>query len=575
MRAPLVSAACLLVAAIALEAQTVPGTPVGAPRPAQTTPARDRATPEAVPTGSAVIRGRVVVAGTGEPVRRAFVNLMGRGVNLRRSTSTDEQGRFEFRELPKGEFQLSASKSGFVNVQLGQRGPQEPGRPIQLGEGQLFEGAVIALPRGGVIAGRVTDEYGDPVADAMVNALQYRWTPRGRSLVPSRHAQTNDLGQFRLHGLPPGDYIVSTIYRGGGVMFDASEDPGTPSYAPTYYPGTSQAAEAVPISVRVGEETSAEFQLTPMRLARIRGLVLDSSGRPASPDTMVMAMPKDSAVGPFGGSMASGGRVQPDGTFTIAGLAPGVYRLTATTRFRSMGDAGDPQMATTEVAVAGGDVESVTLTLTTGSTAAGQIVIEGDATAIRPQALTVMAVPSDPGQGREIFSPPARVEDDLRFELKGLFGTRVLMPGGLPSGWYLKSVLHRGNDITDTGFDADGARKVTGLQVVVTDRTTVVTGGVANRRGEPVTDYTVVAFNEDPERWTLPMMRYVRTARSDQQGQFRIQGLPPGRYHVVALEFADTNEIMNPDVLGRLADEATSVMLAEGETRSVRLTLAQ
>ena len=33
-------------------------------------------------------------------------------------------------------------------------------------------------------------------------------------------AQTNDLGQFRIYGLPPGDYYVSGTLRGGAEMDD-------------------------------------------------------------------------------------------------------------------------------------------------------------------------------------------------------------------------------------------------------------------------------------------------------------------------------------------------------------------
>jgi hypothetical protein len=572
MRA-LLSAACLLVTAVSVHSQTVVVRP-GNLDATQTLPPRDRTAQEAVPTGTGVIRGRVVVADTGEPVRRAFVNVMGRGPGLRRSISTDEQGRFEFRELPKGEFWLSASKSGYITVQFGQRGPQEPGRPIQLADGEVYERALIALPRGGVIAGRITDEYGDPIADAMVSALQHRWTGGRRMLIPSRMAQTNDLGQFRLHGLPPGEYVVSSIYRGGG-MFGPVEDAGTTGYAPTYYPGTPNAAEAAPITVRVGDETSAEFQLMAMRLARIQGIVLDGSGKPGGTETMLMAAPKDSAVGGMA-HVGSGTRVEADGTFTIGGLAPGVYHITATTRFGLTGEVdGDPQSATTEVSVAGGDVEGITLTLGPGATATGHVVIEGDPAAIRPGSLSIMTRPRDVTPGRDFFVSPGRVKDDLGFELKGLFGTRLLMVSGLPPNWYLKSVLLGGSDVTDSGVTTDGARRITGLQVVISDRPPLLTGGVTDARGTPVHDFTVVAFAEDPERWTLPNMRYVRPARSDQQGRFRIEGLPAGRYLVVALEFADTSELMNPDVLRRLSDDGTPIVLSEGETRAVQLTISR
>jgi hypothetical protein len=569
MRDLLVLAACVSLAAATLVAQVGPVPPGSTITTFQITPPRDRAAQDAVPTGTAVIRGRVVVAGSGEPVRRAFVSVTARGMNLRRSVSTDEQGRFEFRDLPKGEFHLSASKSGFVQVQLGQRGPQEAGRPLQLAEGEVYDRAVIALPRGGVIAGRITDEFGDPIADAMVSAMQYRWTPGGRRLVPARPAHTNDLGQFRLHGLAPGEYVVSATYRGPG-LFGMVEDTGT-GYAPTYFPGTHQPSDATSITVHVGQEASAEFQLFPARLSRIRGTVIDTSGKPAGRGVMVMASPADGVIGPGG----SGASVEADGSFTIAGLAPGAYHLMATSAWGPMGRSGEePVAATADVAVGGDDVDGVVLTLRPGAVASGEIVVEGTGAAIKPGSVNVQARPTDLSRPiRGMFSPPARVNDDLSFELTGLFGRHVLMVSGLPPGWYLKGVTLRGTDVTDAGFTTEPGRRLTGLQVVVTDRVTALTGEVADRRGEPVTDFTVVAFAEDPDLWTSPMMRHVRSARSNQEGRFRLEGLPPGRYHAVALEFADMNELMNPDLLRRLADEATMVTLAEGEPRTVRLTL--
>jgi hypothetical protein len=47
-------------------------------------------------------------------------------------------------------------------------GSSDLGQPVRLAEGQSFDKAVIALPRGGVITGRVTDENGDPVTRVQV-----------------------------------------------------------------------------------------------------------------------------------------------------------------------------------------------------------------------------------------------------------------------------------------------------------------------------------------------------------------------------------------------------------------------
>src|SRR6185503_12852227 len=128
-------------------------------------------------------------------------------------------GRYEFRDLPAGRFNVSVSKSGFVTMSYGQNRPFEPGRPIELAEAQKMEKADVALPRGSVLAGRVADEFGEAVAEAEVTAMRMQFSNGRRRLVPSgRNGTTNDLGQFRIYGLPPGEYYVSATLRNMNMM---------------------------------------------------------------------------------------------------------------------------------------------------------------------------------------------------------------------------------------------------------------------------------------------------------------------------------------------------------------------
>src|SRR6188474_782552 len=127
--------------------------------------------PRQAKTGTARLRGRVMTTETGGPVRRAQVRIMGPDIGSKTAT-TDAQGRFEFRDLPAGRFNLSAAKSGFVTVQYGQTRPFESGKAIDLTDGQVLDKADIAMPRGSVISGRLVDEFGDPIADAIVNSMR-------------------------------------------------------------------------------------------------------------------------------------------------------------------------------------------------------------------------------------------------------------------------------------------------------------------------------------------------------------------------------------------------------------------
>src|SRR5207248_1418691 len=120
-------------------------------------------------TGTGRLLGRIVATDSGSVVRRAQVRISSPDIGTK-TALTDAQGRYEFRDLPAGRFNVSVSKSGFVTMQYGQNRPFEPGRPIELTDAQKMDKADVSLPRGGVFAGRVADEFGEAVAEAEVTA---------------------------------------------------------------------------------------------------------------------------------------------------------------------------------------------------------------------------------------------------------------------------------------------------------------------------------------------------------------------------------------------------------------------
>jgi carboxypeptidase family protein len=554
-------------------------------------------------TGTSSISGRVFASDSGNPLRRAQVRVSGSDI-ASKVALTDAQGRYRFTDLPDGRFTVSSTKSGYVTVQYGQTRAYESGKTIELAEKQALDKIDIAMPRGGVIIGRIVDEFGEPVAEAMVSVMRQTWTNGRRRLVNAgRTATTNDLGQYRMYGLAPGDYFVSATVRNtdfplmdmaavgaqaGVVSMPAA--PATPSsgYAPTYFPGTATPSEAQRVSVAVGEERSgADFALVAVKLARITGIVMNSEGRPLE-GAMVAVEPARGGDVLFG--IGGGGRTNRDGAFAINNVAPGEYNLAVrsvtvvtqnagnqmvfTTRI-SGGEGGDSEFASVPVAVAGEDLANLVITTTKGASATGRVTFEGGA---KPPSAATLRVTATSADGGPMMMPGGggngTVKPDGTFELKGLAGLRVLRVAGLPTGWTLKAVQLNGLDVTDGGIDFKGAEGVSGLEIVLTNKPTTITGGVTTADGTPVKDYTVVFFAEDPQKWVAPSSRWVVGTRPDNDGHYKIGTLPPGSYYAIAVDYIPQGEWGDPELLDRLRTKAQRVDVNEGESRTLDLKIS-
>ncbi|MGE3276538.1 MAG: carboxypeptidase regulatory-like domain-containing protein [Vicinamibacterales bacterium] len=527
---------------------------------------------EAAPKGTSVLRGVVLAADTGTPVRRAQVRAFAPGVRGGRLANTDEQGRFEIRELVAGRYTLTASKGGFVSLQYGQRRPSEQGTPIDLGDGETIDKLVIGLPRGSVLAGRITDEFGEPVTDAVVTAMRYGYAGGTRRIVPEgRRDTTDDRGEFRLFGLQPGDYYVSAAFRmrGGEVTDPAGEPTG---YAPTYYPGTPNMAEAQRVTVGVGQELSTvSFSLVATRLVRVSGSVVTSQGTPGQ--GVVTLSPAEGGTGMR--MEMNAGRVDQTGHFEIDNVAPGRYLLQ--TRAGAGGGGrggfgmrGGGEFGRMEIAVGNDNLTNVVVVTAPGATLSGRIVTDtGEVPGFAPQQLQVMAQPAELEMNSlGGFGGQARVSDDWSFELSNLFDARLFRVR-VPQGWTLKAVHLDGAEVTDMPVTIPAGQSKTGLEIVLSEQIATLSGLVKDDRGQPVLDATIVVFPDEEELW-MYQSRFIRAARPDQDGHYTIEGLPPHRaYLAVAVQGLEDGQAGDPDFLRQVRSNAVKFGLGEGEAKNV------
>src|SRR5262245_64833610 len=215
-------------------------------------PARDNVAPA---TGTARIRGRVVESPGNRPLSRVEIRA-GSDTGPQASALTDAEGRYELTDLPAGTYTVAATKANYIRTSWGEQRAEGPGKRITLVDGQRLDNISMSLRRAGVVTGKIVDEFGDPVTDVFVGAMRYQYVQGSRRLMPSgRGGQTNDIGEFRVYGLSPGQYYISATLRNfTGPMTESRDRTG---YAPTFYPGTGNVAEAQSVTVGPGTAISA------------------------------------------------------------------------------------------------------------------------------------------------------------------------------------------------------------------------------------------------------------------------------------------------------------------------------
>jgi len=553
-----------VLSSIVCAAQTPPPPPLppGFPQPPRDTSAQ---------AGTAIIRGHVFDGANGQPLRKAQVRASSPELRDNRLATTDSNGAYEFKDLAAGRYNLSANKGSYVGLNYGQTRPFEAGKLLEVRNAQLLDRVDFSLPRGAVITGRVVDEFGEPIADVQVAAMRNQYVGSQRRLVNGgRSSTTNDIGEFRLFALPPGQYVISATYRPAAVIIqfpnEISNDRS--GYAPTYYPGTANAAEAQRVTVGVGQKLSdLNIALSPTKLARVSGTAVDSEGKPFA-NGLVLLLQKNNGVP----SIGSNGQLRPDGTFSISNVAPGDYslRIAGTS---SPGGAASTDYLQADLSITGEDVSDVRLVGVKSPKVTGRIIPPPGQTNTNFASLQLLALPLEP-QTLNTGSP-SKVREDGSFEMSAMpvkSTIRLVNAIGSATSARLRSVRLNGIDVTDTGIEFRPNEDVNGIEIELTNQANSLSGSVIDARGKLVTDYTVITFARDRERWGASS-RFLNSGRPDQDGKYKITYLPPGDYYAVAVDYVEQGAQTDPEFLERLKERATEFSINETESKSLDLKL--
>jgi hypothetical protein len=515
------------------------------------------------------VSGMVLKLADGAPLKGATV-LLENGEDREHTiaTKTPADGHFILKNVPAGRYKLVVSRNGYVRAEYGQRKPSDAGAALTLSQGQIKADITFKLIPSAVISGRVFDDDGEPVPNASVTASRETYHEGRRTLAAFTQGTTDDLGAFRLFGLPPGRYFVSATEQHWGQVTgdkefsgEAGQAGGEQGYAKTYYPGTPDISRAAAINVKEGDEIpGTDIALKQVIVHSVRGRVLNQVTHKSAQDVEVFLVPRTKRQ-----EWDLGGQAQikkADGSFEISNVVPGPYTLIA---YWFDPSEAKSRLATQKIDVGESDLEGVQLTIGTGATIQGRFVwdgkpsLEGNELSITSTGLESTFLPGG----------MARVESNQQFTLRDLIEGEVrLQVSGVSKDCYVKQITFGQTLIKDDVISvAKGANPA--LEITVSSRGARVQGSVADKDGLPAVGVWVVAVPDEARRTTL---RLFKSQTTDQYGKFDLHGLAPGEYKLFAWERVENNAWEDEDFLKPFEPQGTRIEVRDEASTNLYLT---
>ena len=502
------------------------------------------------------VEGVISNALTGDPIKNISVTLQPLGGRADGSSAlTDVSGRFAFRDLAPGRYILQSAAFGskWVNRRPGHGGTM---RVLTLEPGRHVRDIIIRLQPGGVITGTIYDEDGQPVVDAQVEVFP---AAHGSAGGYNRGAQTNDMGVYRIYGLPAGKYYV--VARGN--MPFVVPVPTDDVYLTTLYPGTADLGQAVAIDLQPGEEQQGiDMTLIRMHGVTVRCHLALPEDAKSGVGAFAQLMPREIPPGlppvftQFGGVIQDG-----QGNFEFHGVPPGAYFIVA-----NGGDQKGFYHGQVAIDVGSENVDGLTVPLAPGYRLTGKF--EADSGV--PINFTTLNIYLEPAAASGIPEGGVKIQPDGRFEIEHIFdGDYRLHVAGFPEDFYVKSAKWGGADVLASGLTISGDTAGGSLLIHLALDGGRVEGTVLHN--QTPAPGALVALVPDPPNRTHDEL--YSQAVADSLGRFSMRGLPPGDFKLFAWEAGDDVSYRDPDLMKDYDPRGTHIHIEIQKQQNVQLEL--
>jgi hypothetical protein len=490
-------------------------------------------------TGS--VSGIVTDAVTHIPIKKAMVSINAMNIAQNagpQATTTDASGAFSIANLQAGRYRLAFVHEKYPQARFG-----GVGKTVDIKAGESAGPIAVELMPGAALSGHVVDEDGDPMPNCYVQIHPAKNPEEGVQMGGS--SGSNPEGEYRMFGIAPGKYILAA--QCGQQAFQARpfsagpDPPPSRAYRTQYYPLASEAKSAQVVELTGGNEKSGiDFQMSPVGVTQVRGTFSPGGADWHNLKQFILQLnPVDQP-----GMGVGGAHDLEKGTFDFRQVFPGSYILSAF----SQSDDENRIGAWRRIDVGDKPVE-LSLELRHAIDLTGKVEIETSANTTNKLTPSQIHIGLNPqSQGGGLPGSQTQVNEDGTFTIKGVLPAPWRLQLNAPFA-FVKAAWLGSTDVTNGPFDlSSGAAGA--IRILVSTNTATI-------RGSAPAGMMVFVRRADQD----PVFGGQTATGVDQNGQYTLGGLAPGKYRVFVMDPGEAP----PD------DGGQGVTVREGETVMVDL----
>ncbi len=528
--------------------------------------------PEAgIAVGGYRIAGTVVSKTDGHPLAQARISVRDVKGGQPRWLITSEDGKFEFSGLAAGKYSLVGQKRGFVPAAYDQH--DQFSTAIVTGAGLETETLVLRLAPMAIIAGKVLDEFGDPVRNATVTSYYDDHSGGVDQIRPSHTTQTDDQGSYEITSLTPGTFFISASAKPWYAVHPNSTPPNsTPAnsnstdsgsqdqseatanvdrsldvaYPVTYYSDVTEADDATPIPIRGGEHLQMDIHLNPVPSLRL-----------------LFRVPKNENNGfefprleqpTFDGStflQSDGVRMVSPGLVEVTGIPAGRYNV------HIDGQGAGIQMNGVELGKDGEEIDTSSGEALSNVNFSAQM--QGDIAL--PEHLAVGL-----RSGHRLLAGWQQFDAKGKAELSRMpAGRYEVLLWGTPKPYSIAHMVNDGASITGHWLTV-AAGSAPSVSLTLIGGSSDIEG-TAKRAGKPFAGAMVVLVPKNPD---LDRDLF-RRDQSDLDGTFALRNVVPGSYTILAIENGWDLDWSQPGVIAVYVPHGRKIEVGSQGSRAMNL----